>query len=173
MRRNPVRSVTVAALAVLAVGGPSVTTPAFADAAGKADAPPKANIVQRKAVEGRPGQEWLYPSVVVENTGSRRIGTERVLVEAPPEMLFMDSELTFTRYEDESREIHVQCVPSATKRTLTCPGVDLNLEPGRKWAVLYPAMSVKPNAGPGDTYVTFKLGSPVFAQGKSKVTVKR
>ncbi|GAA0331163.1 hypothetical protein [Streptomyces blastmyceticus] len=135
--------------------------------------PLKANVVQRKAVEGRPGQEWLYPSVVVENTGNRRIGTERVLVEAPPEMLFMDNELTFTRYDDESKEIHVQCTPSSTKRTLTCPTVNLDLDPGRKWAVLYPAMSIRSEARPGDAYVNFKIGNPVFAEGTSKVNIKR
>ncbi|MGW2364654.1 hypothetical protein ACWCZ5_03590 [Streptomyces sp. NPDC001667] len=137
-------------------------------------APLKADVRQRPyaPAEGRPGDQPVYPSVEVVNTGTRRIDTERVVVEAPKELQFLDTEVRFIRSDQPTTELKAQCRVLAERHTLDCGAVPLNLDAGDKWTVLFAPTSINKDARPGDVHVDFRIGNPVFAEGKAKVTIK-
>ncbi|MFE9424037.1 NHL repeat-containing protein [Kitasatospora sp. NPDC006697] len=134
-----------------------------------ADSTLRANI---KAVPPKPpvtaGQErWIYPAFVIRNTGSRTIGTVRVVFTATEGLLFSEDRVAFTRSTDEQHEAHADGVRSADNRTLTCSAVQLDLlsrgNGTDPWVSIYPALEVEASAPTGQAVVTIQLGEPPFA----------
>lgn len=128
-----------------------------------------ATVEQRKPASGKPGDRWVYPSVVVTNTGEKHIGKQQVTVHADKNLRFEDNRITLSRNGGE--ETH-NCTRSADHRTLTCNATDLNLDPGDD-IVAYPRTSITGAAQTGTAAdVSFDVGSPAFASGDATVDVR-
>lgn len=128
-----------------------------------------ARVRPGKPASGKPGDHWVYPSVVVTNTGEKRIGKQPVTVRAPKNMRFEENRITLSRNDKE--ETH-SCKRSTDRRTLTCTGVALDLDSGQS-VVAYPQMGVDRDAHPGtEADVTFDIGSPAFASGDTGVDIR-
>ncbi|MFF1377448.1 hypothetical protein [Streptomyces sp. NPDC058308] len=119
----------------------------------------------------RPGQQWVYPAVfTITNTGTRTIGTQRLVLTAPEGLRFTQDQLAMSR-EGESQEIVSPAERSNGNRTLTCREVAFDLARG-KWAVVYPEMEADEAAEPGTVRVGLELGSPAIASGLATLTVE-
>lgn len=154
---------TMLALAT-AAGVMSVSAPA----AVAADSP-TASFRQGKAVQAVPGDEWVYPSVVITNTETRRLGTHRLVIAADDKMHFTDDRLGISRRD--GHEEHLTCSRTAENRLLVCD--DFNLDLGRmRYVVVYPQMGIDETApAPATSKVSFSLGTPTFASGKANVGI--
>ncbi|MFI0237762.1 hypothetical protein [Streptomyces sp. NPDC016845] len=127
-----------------------------------------ARVEPRKTEHAAPGNRWVYPSVLVSNTGQRNLGQQKVVVTAPSGMRFEADAMT--SWTQARGERSASCARSTDQHTLTCNAVDLNLNNGEE-AVLYPRMSVASDAQTGPKDVTFSLGDPAFATGQATVDV--
>ncbi|MQS37072.1 hypothetical protein [Streptomyces katsurahamanus] len=139
------------------------------------DTRPRATV-KTTTLTATAGQDrWIYPPFVVRNTGQSTIGTQRIVFSAPEGLRFLEDQVAFTRWSDETQEIVSAGALSADGRTLTCHAVPLNLEPsgpGRDaWVALYPAMGVDKTAT-GELQVGISLGLPAFAGGQDTIVIE-
>jgi hypothetical protein len=172
-----VAAATVAGLAVaLALAGsPAQAHVHRADhgvrGAGRAAAAPAVTIYQGKRVRAFPGDAWVYPSVVIRNTGSSRLGAARLVISADHRMRFTDEQLGISRRDGQ--EEHLRCRLEHADRVMVCDDFVLDLPPSRsRFVVVYPQMGVEDTApAPSESTVTFDLGEPVFASGQARVSI--
>ncbi|MEU1671089.1 hypothetical protein ABZ752_03525 [Streptomyces roseifaciens] len=130
--------------------------------------PLTASLTERSPAQGGPGSQ-VIASVLVTNTGSRRIDTQTVVLKAPPGTRLDNGYLGTWR--DVEGDLSFPGVLSADGSTSTCSGVPVNLDPGQ-WIVFYTAVVIDAATAPGSSLaVTFELGSPAFATGTGPVTV--
>lgn len=132
---------------------------------------PLTAVVQRaRSAQGGPGDAWLYPSVLVTNTGDRTIASQKITVTVPRELELLEDSVTVWRSDTGQEENTGKCVRSRDRRTLTCDDVKLGLD-RRQSAALWAAVGVRGSAGPGRAEITYTLGSPAFATGTTTVTI--
>ncbi|MFJ8938818.1 hypothetical protein ACIRL0_24355 [Streptomyces sp. NPDC102365] len=163
-RRRPLVAGLLALLAASALSAVAAPAALAADAPGKA-----ANIRQGKPVDAQPGQDWIYPAVVIKNTGRRPLGTEKLIITADSATHFLSSQLGVSRRDGQ--EEHVQCDLVSDDRVLICDGFDLNLA-AQRYLVAYPEMGVDSDVEtPTTSKVQFALGSPQFASGKAGISI--
>ncbi|MFI0240530.1 hypothetical protein [Streptomyces sp. NPDC016845] len=169
-RPTPRRLVAAALLALTAATSfgttatatPQATATTAADGSGQA-----ASVRHGKPVSATPGQDYVYPSAIITNTGSTPLGSDKLVITADDRTHFLSDELGISRRDGQ--EEHLTCDLVSHDRVLVCDHLDLNLDPRRN-LVVYPEMAVDSTAGaPGTAKVTFDLGSPTYASGTTPI----
>ncbi|MFH8491262.1 hypothetical protein [Streptomyces longisporoflavus] len=166
-RTAPARPLAAGLLALAAAG---FLGAAAAPAVGAAEAEGKAvSIRQGKPVDAQPGQDWVYPAMIVTNTGSRPLNSEKLVITADHKSHFISNELGISRRD--GHEEHLKCDLVSDDRVLVCDSLGLSLKP-RQNLVVYPEMGVDAGVEAPDTsVVNFALGSPQLASGKARIDI--
>ncbi|MFI1863968.1 hypothetical protein [Streptomyces jumonjinensis] len=133
----------------------------------------RASVVERAPFhEAYAGAPWaLYPSVLIRNTGTPRIGAEPVIATAPVGTRFTSPTLTMYRSDAAGETKHTGTLsPDGRQLTLTAVPVDLAPDPAQ-WIVLVAELQIDPTAAPGEAPVAFVIGTHAFASGATRIKV--
>ncbi|ANW16937.1 hypothetical protein I3J09_01150 [Streptomyces clavuligerus] len=148
-------------------GGSSVT---FLLTVREASLPTDVTVGQGHPAAARPGTQWIYPALRLRNVDRHPLGTEPLVITAPPGLRFLEDSVAFTRQADEPAEHLATGERGTDLRTLTLWDVPFDTAPGA-WVLIYPAMEIDPDAEPGVLPVEFAIGGPVIVRGQVGVTV--